>query len=102
MTTPSVAAGPPGNCAYPSNPPPRLQTQRFRYRSLGQAAWPPAFARFTESPVPNESRVVFVRVIPVVFLPAGSFLARANWMFASVTSPVHTPGTMLLSALLAR
>src|SRR6266700_3728177 len=34
MTTPSVAAGPPGNWAYPNNSSPNVQTQRLRYLSL--------------------------------------------------------------------
>ena len=41
----------------------------------GQAGWPPPAAVLTVSPVPNEGRVVFVRVIPVVVLPFG-FLLR--------------------------
>src|SRR5215213_3286196 len=47
ITTPSVSAGPPGNCAYPRSPPPRLHTQRFRYLSVGHGALPSA-ADFTE------------------------------------------------------
>src|SRR5687768_11013396 len=73
----------------------------LRYRSVGHAAIPPP-GFFTVSPVPNDERAVFVRVMPVVALPDGSFVASANWMFASATMPFHTGGTLLLSAFFAR
>src|SRR5512137_268755 len=78
ITTPSVFLGPPGNCAYPRMPFARAHTQIFRYLSVGQAFTPPVAANFTESSVSKDVRVVFVRVIPVVGLPFGSFDARAN------------------------
>src|SRR5262245_34411045 len=101
MTTPSVAAGPPGNCAYPSNPPPRVQTHRFRYLEEGHAGAPPVEAFLTVSFVPKESRVVLVRVMPLVALPDGSFVASANRIFESTMSPRQTNGVRVLSALVA-
>src|SRR5262245_52357176 len=103
MTTPSVFTGMPGNCAYPSKPPPRLHVQMFRYLDGFHGATPPDAARFTGSPVtPNAVFVVRVRVIPFVFFPFGSLVASANWTLASVTSPFHGVGTLLLSAFEAR
>src|SRR5215831_18495510 len=102
ITTPSVAGGPPGNCAYPRRPPPSVHTQRFKYLSLGHGSAPPLAADFTVSPVPNEVRVVFVRVIPGVDLPVGSVVARANWTRASATSPFQMLGALLLSEFVAR
>ena len=51
---------------------------------------------------PNEVFEVWVRVIPVVVLPAGSFVARLNSIFASVASPFQTGGIVDLSELAAR
>ena len=78
-----------------------MQAQRFRYRFAGQAGSPPPALVLTESPVPNESRVDFVRVIPVVFFPLGSFVASANWMFGFEASPFHASGTAFWSSLAA-
>src|SRR5439155_18704315 len=50
ITTPSLSAGPPGNCAYPKSPPPSWHTQMLRYRSAGQAAAPPVAANLTGFP----------------------------------------------------
>src|SRR5262245_59565689 len=102
ITTPSVAGGPPGNCAYPRRPPPSVQTQIFKYLSLGHGSAPPLADDFTVSPVPNEVRVVFVRVIPEVDLPVGSVVARANWIRASATSTFQMLGTLLLSEFVYR
>src|SRR5438045_2998366 len=102
ITTPSVRAGPPGNCAYPSRPLPRLQTQMFRYLSAGQAAAPPSEAFFTESSAPKEARSVFVRVIPSVCLPFGFLVASLNVTLASLTRLCHGAGTLLLSGFVAR
>src|SRR5215470_16122625 len=40
IATPSVSGAPPGNCVYPSSPPPRVQTHRLRYFEDGQASAP--------------------------------------------------------------
>ena len=46
--------------------------------------------------------MVAVRVMPVVALPAGSLVARANWIFESSTRLFHTGGTLRASAFFAR
>src|SRR5262245_62547117 len=102
ITTPSVAGGPPGNCAYPRMLPPIVQTQIFKYLSLGHGSAPPLADDFTVSSVSNAVRVVFVRVMPEVDLPVGSVVARANWTRASATSPFQMVGPLLLSAFVAR
>src|SRR5262245_50585018 len=78
MTTPSVLAGPPGNCAYPNSPPASVQTQMLRYFELGQALAPPIALDFTASSSENPVSAVLVRVMPLVFLPSGPFLASLN------------------------
>ena len=80
----------------------RVHTQIFRYLSVGQAFTPPVAEDFTESSVPKDALVVFVRVMPVVGLPFGSFVARANWTLTSDTRPFQTGGTLDLSVFLAR
>src|SRR5215467_15210624 len=101
ITTPSVLAGPPGNCAYPKSPPANEQTQRFRYFLVGHEPAPPSVADFTESSSEKDVLVVLVRVIPLVGLPLGSFLARTNLILASVTKPDHTPGVLFRSGFFA-
>src|SRR5262245_22975694 len=59
MTTPSVAAGPPGNWAYPSNPPPRVQTQMLRYFLVGHGFTPPVEADLTVSSASNDVSLVW-------------------------------------------
>ncbi len=54
------------------------------------------------SSAPNEVGVVAVRMIPVVALPFGSFVASANWMLASATRPFHTAGAFFASVFVAR
>src|SRR6476469_378168 len=102
ITTPSVRAGPPGNCAYPRRSSERVQTHMFRYLLAGHAATPPVDALFTESSGPNASTSVFVRVTPLVCLPRGSFVASLNCTLASVTRLCHAAGTLLASGLVAR
>src|SRR6266511_2292494 len=101
MTTPSVGAGPPANCASPSSPPASVQTHRLRYASRAQPFAPPLAADLTESSSVKAVRVVFVRVTPLVALPFGSFFARAKRIFVSVTSPDQTAGVFVLSGFLA-
>jgi hypothetical protein len=79
-----------------------VHTQVFKYLSLGHGSAPPLADDFTVSPVPNEVRVVFVRVIPDVDVPVGSVFARANWIRVSATSPFQMLGTLLLSEFVAR
>src|SRR2546430_4750768 len=71
ITTPSVAAGPPGNCAYPSRPPPSVHTHRLRNLFDGQPSAPPSAFRFTSSLVVKLVPFVFVRVMPLVAFPFG-------------------------------
>ena len=56
----------------------------------------------TLSSAPNDVLVVGVRVIPVVAFPFGSFVASANWMLASATSPLQTEGVLVASEFVAR
>jgi hypothetical protein len=77
-TTPSVAEAPPGNWAYPSTPPLRLQTQTFRYWFVGQASLPPCAVYFTELLVEKAVTVVDFLIIPVVAAPVGLTVARQN------------------------
>ena len=79
-----------------------MHAQRFRYRLAGQAGCPPPAAVLTVSPVPNDGRVVFVRVIPVVALPLGSFFASANWMFGFAARPFHGSGMRFWSVFFGR
>src|SRR4051812_17934157 len=92
MTTPSVALGPPGNCAYPSKPPESGQTQRLRCDAGVTGAIPPVEAFFTPPSVVNAVFAVWVCVT----------LTSLNWMRASATRPFHGVGVPLLSALVAR
>src|ERR671914_1027256 len=74
----------------------------FRYLSVGHASTPLLRSRFTESSVPKDRLVVLVRITPLVVLPFGFLVARANLMPASATKPLHTEGTLLLSVFFAR
>src|SRR5215831_12059822 len=83
IATPSVAGGPPGNCAYPRRPPPSVQTHRFRYLLDGHPSAPPVDVVFTSSFVVKLALVVFVRVMPFVGFPFGSLVASAKRMSES-------------------
>jgi len=72
IAIPSVVGSPPGNCAYPSNPPPRFATQKLKYKEVSHASFPPAAVLLRSSLVPQEAVEVEVLVIPFVGLPSGS------------------------------
>src|SRR4029450_6183324 len=81
----------------------RVQTQMLRYFLVSQALMPPCAFNLTGLPrSENSVLVVLVKVMPVVALPAGSLVARANSIWASATRPLKTPGVLLLSGFLAR
>ena len=63
-TTPSVFAGPPGNCAYPRRLDPKSHTQKFKYSAAGHASEPPCELNFMLSLVPNWVTDVGTRKIP--------------------------------------
>src|SRR2546430_1485182 len=100
-STPSVATGPPGNCAYPNSPPFRAQTQRLRNLAEFHASAPPVLFRFIKSWVSKPATFVFVRVMPVVAAPLGSLVARAKRTCESTTKLLHTGGVLLLSGFVA-
>ncbi len=69
---------------------------------MSHGSIPPFADDFTLSSVPKPAVLVWVRVTPVVGFPFGSSVARKNSIRVSAIRPLNTPGTMLVSGLVAR